>query len=147
MTAARQAYNKYYKAEIELNEAFNRFASNFCHAYQGPNKASAQIGSKFDTSESVDTVELSATTVHVYSLFSFNLPLNLPSSPSTSCAPTHCFFLILFPSLFLSLFSSRLPPLLSSLEYSDLDDQFKKKGDEYLPLGPSFQEHVACFVK
>ena len=60
VTAAQQAYNKYYEAEIELNETFNRFASNFCLAYQGPNKASAQIGSKFDTSESVVTVELSA---------------------------------------------------------------------------------------
>ena len=55
MTAARQAYDKYYAAEIELNEAFNRFASNFCLAYQGPNEAVAQIGSKFDTSESRNT--------------------------------------------------------------------------------------------
>jgi len=52
VTAARQAYNEYYEAEMELNEAFNTFASNFCLAYQGPNVASAQIGSKFDTSES-----------------------------------------------------------------------------------------------
>ena len=36
---------------------------------------------------------------------------------------------------------------LSSPEYSDVDEELKQPGDEYLPLGPSFQEHVACFAK
>ena len=57
-TEAQKAYENYYSAEIELNETFNRFASNFCLAYQGPNTAKAQIGSKVDAklSESVDIV-------------------------------------------------------------------------------------------
>ena len=56
VSAAREAYNKYYSAEVELNDTFNRFASNYRLAYQGPNTAHAQIGSKFSTSEFVDTV-------------------------------------------------------------------------------------------
>ena len=57
-TEAQKAYENYYSAEIELNETFNMFASNFCLAYQGPNTARAQIGSKVDAklSESVDIV-------------------------------------------------------------------------------------------
>jgi len=51
VTAARKAYNKRYKAEIELNETFHRFVSNYRLAYQGPNTAPAQVGAKFDTSE------------------------------------------------------------------------------------------------
>jgi len=80
-SAARDAYNKYYSDEVKLNDTFNRFASNYRLAYQGPNTAHAQIGARFDT------------------------------------------------------------------KYSDLDDELKQPGDEYLPLGPSFQEHVACFAK
>ena len=75
ITPARAAYRDEYKEEIELNEAFNKFVANYKHAYEGPNKASAQIGVKY-------------TTVTVYS-----------------------------------------------------------EGDECLPLGPSFQNLVALFVK
>ena len=33
-------------------------------------------------------------------------------------------------------------------DYSDfLDKDLSQPGDEYLPLGKSFQEHVACFLK
>ena len=73
VTLSKKLYNDTYAAEVELNEAFNTFVSNFKVAYQGPNTAHAQIGSKYDA------------------------------------------------------------------EYSERD--------EWLPLGPSFQEHVSCFVK
>ena len=51
VSAARKAYNKYYSAELDLNEGFHRFVSNYRLAYQGPNTAHAQVGAKFDTSE------------------------------------------------------------------------------------------------
>ena len=73
-TLTKQLYKDTYAAEIEINEAFNNFVSNFRVAYQGPNTAMAQTGSKYD-----------------------------------------------------------------SLDYSE--------GDEWLPLGPKFQQHVGCFVK
>lgn len=72
-TLTKTLYNDTYAAEVELNEAFNTFVDNFKVAYQGPNTAVAQIGSKYAT------------------------------------------------------------------DYSE--------GDEWLPLGPSFQQHVACFVE
>ena len=72
-TLTKKLYKDTYAEEIELNETFNAFVTNFKLAYQGPNTAQAQIGSKYDT------------------------------------------------------------------PYSE--------GDEWLPLGPSFQQHVACFVK
>ena len=61
-TEAQKAYQDCYSYEVELNETFNRFASNFCLAYQGPNTASAQIKAKVDAklSESLYIVELSA---------------------------------------------------------------------------------------
>ena len=72
-TLTKKMYKDTYTAEIELNETFNVFVTNFKLAYQGPNTAQAQIGSKYNT------------------------------------------------------------------KYS--------KGDEWLPLGPSFQQHVTRFVK
>lgn len=72
-TLTKKLYKDTYAEEIELNETFNAFVTNFKLAYQGPNTALAQIGSKYDT---------------VYS-----------------------------------------------------------EGDEWLPLGPSFQQHVTRFVK
>lgn len=74
-THARKQYKESYAEEIELNESFNFFVNNFKVAYQGPNTAMEQIGSKYDT------------------------------------------------------------------EYYD------SEGDEWLPLGPCFQDHVGCFVK
>ena len=59
-SSARDAYNEYYSTEVDLNDTFNKFASNYCLAYQGPNTAHAQIGSKFSTSECVAKPELSA---------------------------------------------------------------------------------------
>ena len=73
LTLTKQLYNDTYAAEVELNETFNTFVNNFKVAYQGPNTACAQIGTKYD------------------------------------------------------------------VEYSE--------EDEWLPLGPRFQEHVNCFVK
>lgn len=72
-TLTKKLYKDTYAEEIELNETFNAFVTNFKLAYQGPNTAQAQIGSKYNT------------------------------------------------------------------KYSE--------GDEWLPLGPSFQQHVARFVK
>lgn len=72
-TLTKKLYKDTYATEIELNETFNVFVSNFKLAYQGPNTAQAQIGSKY------------------------------------------------------------------TVPYSE--------GDEMLPLGPSFQEHLACFAK
>ena len=59
-TEAQKAYQDCYSYEVELNETFNRFASKFCLAYQGPNTASAQIKAKVDAklSESSYIVEL-----------------------------------------------------------------------------------------
>lgn len=38
--------------------------------------------------------------------------------------------------------------LSHSLVYSDfMDAEMTKPGHNYLPLGPAFQEHVACFLK
>lgn len=73
-TVTRQLYNDTYAAEVELNKTFNDFVTNFQVAYQGPNTAVAQVGSKYE-----------------------------------------------------------------SIDYSE--------GDECLPLGPSFQQHIACFTK
>ena len=106
-TEAEIAYQDCYSYEVELNETFNRFASNFCLAYQGPNTASAQIKAKVDPK----------------------------LSKSTKC---YSIFVVSNNNILFS---------LSSPEYSDLDDELKKRGDEYLPLGPSFQDHVECFVK
>ena len=46
-TTARQ-YPQNFADEIQLNEEFGVFVSNYCLAYQGPNTALAQIGSKLD---------------------------------------------------------------------------------------------------
>ena len=53
VSAAREAYKEKYSAEIDLNNEFNKFTSNYRLAYQGPNTARAQIGVRFDTSEFV----------------------------------------------------------------------------------------------
>ena len=47
--SAQLAYEAEYAEEIKLKEEFNRFVTNFQLAYQGPNTARAQIGSKYDT--------------------------------------------------------------------------------------------------
>ena len=46
-------YEEEYKEEIQLNEAFHKFSTNFQWAYQGPNTAQAQIGAKYSTRKSV----------------------------------------------------------------------------------------------
>lgn len=51
VTQAKEHYRTTYAAEIELNETFNKFVFNYRLAYQGPNTARAQIGSKHDTGE------------------------------------------------------------------------------------------------
>ena len=61
VTAARKTYQEIYTAEIELNETLNRFASNYCLAYQGPNTARAQIFSRSNSSELVVISKLSTT--------------------------------------------------------------------------------------
>ena len=53
-TLTKRMYNNTYAAEIELNEAFKIFVTNFKLAYQGPNTAFAQIGSAFTTCYSED---------------------------------------------------------------------------------------------
>ena len=65
MSVAREAYNKYYSVEIDLNRTFNKFVSNYHLAYQGPNTARAQIGAKLDTSEFVAIGELSAVFIPI----------------------------------------------------------------------------------
>ena len=45
-TPTKKKYNDTYATETELNEMFNTFVTNFKRAYQGPNNAFAQIGSK-----------------------------------------------------------------------------------------------------
>ena len=47
-TLTKKLYKDTYAEEIELNETFNVFVTNFKLAYQGPNMAQAQIGSKYD---------------------------------------------------------------------------------------------------
>ena len=42
-------YMKEYEEEIGLNEEFDRFVANFQLAYEGPNTAHAQTGSKYET--------------------------------------------------------------------------------------------------
>lgn len=82
-TTAMSSYKTTYAVELDLNDAFNKFVSNYQLSYQGPNDAREQTGSKYES------------------------------------------------------------------EYSDfLDgDSQSKPGDEFLPLGRSFQQHVTCFVK
>lgn len=48
---AQEKYQADYSEEIELNDQFNNFVANFRLAYQGPNTAHAQIGSKYPTGE------------------------------------------------------------------------------------------------
>lgn len=113
-------YKDMYQEEITLNEVFNKFVHNYQLAYQGPNTARTQIGADYNTRM--------CTNVHsmiVLLCFFLSLPL--------------CFFLHPFPPLMLLLLSLPLPA------YSDFLVEYKVPGDEYLPLGPSFQEHVALF--
>ena len=70
-TEVQKAHKKYYSDEIKLNETFQRFASNVYLAYQGPNTARAQIGSRFDTSESIPIGEVSAAVIHIISVVSY----------------------------------------------------------------------------
>ena len=49
ITDAQTEYNTTYAAELQLNETFHTFVSNFRRAYQGPNNAASQIGSKYST--------------------------------------------------------------------------------------------------
>lgn len=46
---AKRDYSSTFAAEMELNEQFNTFVTNYQRAYQGPNTARAQIGSKYTT--------------------------------------------------------------------------------------------------
>ncbi len=46
---ARMEYLRTFDTEIELNDMFNTFVTNYQRAYQGPNTARAQIGSKYST--------------------------------------------------------------------------------------------------
>lgn len=48
---AQERYRADYSGEIELNDLFHNFVANFRLAYQGPNTAHAQIGSKYNTGE------------------------------------------------------------------------------------------------
>ena len=45
---ARERYSQEYRDEIQLNEEFDKFVTNFQQAYEGPNTAHAQTGSKYD---------------------------------------------------------------------------------------------------
>ena len=45
-TVARQTYEKDYKEEIELNEEFNLFVTNYQLAHQGPNTLKGQIDAR-----------------------------------------------------------------------------------------------------
>ena len=57
---AREQYIQEYEDEIGLNEEFDRFVAYFQQAYEGPNTAHAQTGSKYDTSRlSCVTMEMS----------------------------------------------------------------------------------------
>jgi hypothetical protein len=49
---AREQYIQEYEDEIGLNEEFDRFVAYFQQAYEGPNTAHAQTGSKYDTTYS-----------------------------------------------------------------------------------------------
>lgn len=82
-TDAMSNYKTTYSAEIDLNNALNKFVSNYQLCYQGLNDAREQVGSSY------------------------------------------------------------------KIEYSDFLDRENqsKPGDEFLPLGQRFQQHVACFVK
>ncbi len=46
---AKTEYSRVFAPEIELNDMFNTFVTNYQRAYQGPNTARAQIGSKYST--------------------------------------------------------------------------------------------------
>ena len=65
-------------------------------------------------------------------------PLASPLPPSLPRPP---------PSLPPSLGLPPCSPSLPHIAYSDFLVDYKVPGDEYLPLGPSFQEHVTLFVK
>ena len=71
VTEAEMAYQDCYSYEVELNETFNRFASNFCLAYQGPNTASAQIKAKVDPKLSKSSKCYSIFVVSNNNIFSF----------------------------------------------------------------------------
>ena len=54
----KEAYLDSYAVEINLNDTFNTFVSNFQLAYQGPNTARHQIGAKFNTSKSFSAIRI-----------------------------------------------------------------------------------------
>ena len=57
---ARERYIQEYEHEIRLNEEFDGFVAYFQQAYEGPNTAHAQTGSKYDTRRwSCVTMEIS----------------------------------------------------------------------------------------
>ena len=49
---AKERFSVEYSEEKKLNEEFHRFVDNFKLAYQGPNNAHAQIGSKYPNRKS-----------------------------------------------------------------------------------------------
>ena len=51
LSEAKVEYSALYTSEVELNDVFNKFVTNFQLVYQGPNTARAQIGAKFNTSK------------------------------------------------------------------------------------------------
>ena len=77
-------YNEEYAEEIKLNEEFDRFVANFQQAYEGPNTARAQTGSKYDD---IRELEQSETLAHTHSVFflqhtaiCLRTPMNLETS-------------------------------------------------------------------
>ena len=59
-TRTKKQYNITYATEIELNKIFNTYITNFKLAYQGPNTALVQTGSKYSTcySEEIEPLPL-----------------------------------------------------------------------------------------
>ena len=49
ISPAKEQYDSLYRAETHLNDTFHKFVYNYQLAYQGPNTARAQIGSRFET--------------------------------------------------------------------------------------------------
>ena len=69
-TVARRNYEKDYKDEIELNEKFHLFVTNYQRAHQGPNTLKGQVDARVKNaskmSKQVYTVSVECTYVCPY---------------------------------------------------------------------------------
>ena len=116
-SVAQQNTDKYYREEKEINEQFNAFVTNYQIAYEGPNTLKGQIDARVKNAN-----KRRKLTQVLSSLLSASQFIR----ESAMCVIKNAHF----------------------LGYSDfLDENMRRPGPEYLPLGRTFQNHIKCFTR